>query len=63
MANKRLIDADKLKLAIRDDSEIYGKDYARVKLMEYIPHASRLTIHFLWWHWRWTFVKEERERQ
>lgn len=27
-------------------------------LFEYIPKANRLTIHFLWWHWRWTFVKE-----
>lgn len=24
----------------------------------YIPKASRLTIHFLWWHLGWTFVKE-----
>ena len=29
------------------------------ELMEYIPKASRLTIHFLWWHCRWTFVKRE----
>lgn len=28
-------------------------------LMEYIPHASRLTIHFMWWHWKWTFFKKE----
>lgn len=28
-------------------------------LVEYISKASRLTIHFLWWHFRWTFVKEK----
>lgn len=23
------------------------------------PTAKRLCVHFLWWHWRWTFVKGE----
>ena len=25
----------------------------------YIPKVSRLSIHFLWWHWRWLFIEEE----
>lgn len=25
---------------------------------EYIKETHRLTIHFLWWHWKWTFTKE-----
>lgn len=27
-------------------------------LPEYMQHANRLCIHFLWWHWQWTFVNE-----
>ena len=23
----------------------------------YIKHTSRLTIHFLWWHWAWWFER------
>lgn len=30
-------------------------------LCEYIPHANRITIHFLWWHWGWTFIKEKKD--
>ena len=26
----------------------------------YMPKASRLSIHFLWWHWRWTFIEAEK---
>ena len=32
MINKKLIDAEKLKLAIRDDTEIDGRNYARMKM-------------------------------
>ena len=28
-------------------------------LLEYIKPTSRLTFHFLWWHWRWTFRRAE----
>jgi hypothetical protein len=29
-------------------------------LAMYVQKASRLTIHFLWWHLRWTFIKENK---
>ena len=27
---------------------------------EYYPPANRLEIHFLWWHWKKTFYKEDK---
>lgn len=24
----------------------------------YLKPTPRLAIHFMWWHWQWTFVKE-----
>lgn len=26
-------------------------------IVEYIVPAQRFEIHFLWWHFRWTFTK------
>jgi hypothetical protein len=27
-------------------------------LMEFYPPAKSLQIHFLWWHFRWLFLKK-----
>ena len=27
----------------------------------YIPSARRLSVHFLWWHFRWTFIVERKD--
>ena len=27
----------------------------------YLNPTPRLAIHFMWWHWQWTFVKGERQ--
>lgn len=43
---KRLIDADKLFSAIRDDAEIRGTTYARVK--EHIFNAEDEVVHGRW---------------
>ena len=29
------------------------------RLYYLIKPTSRLTIHFLWWHWRWDFERRE----
>ena len=26
----------------------------------YLKPTPRLAIHFMWWHWQWTFVKEDK---
>ena len=26
-------------------------------LIEYIPFAKGFSVHFLWWHFRWVFMK------
>lgn len=25
----------------------------------YLNPTPRLSIHFMWWHWQWTFIKEK----
>ena len=26
-------------------------------LLVYVPYAARLSLHFLWWHFAWDFIK------
>ena len=31
----------------------------KTDIYELVGRTSRLEIHFLFWHWRWTFIEEE----
>ena len=52
MANekRRLIDANALRLAIRDDAEIVGKHYARIKMhINGAPPVDAVEVAHGWW--------------
>ena len=29
----------------------------------FVNHTSRLEIHFLWWHWGWTFERSKKDEK